>query len=155
MKKSFTAGLALSACLFAIGCGKTDETPAPPPPPAPKKAEAAVTTPAVTAPPAVTPPPAPAAGGAAAAAAPAAAEPESKEIKDPEGKTLSALQYMQKLADAYGRMRATQVEGNQWPPLTDLQQIVNVGMVKRLPSAPAGQKFVFDAQSGNVKLMTQ
>lgn len=153
MNKTQFLGVAITSCIAVIGCGKTDETPVPPPPPAPKKAEAAVTTPAVTAPPAVTPPPAPAAGGTAAA--PAAAEPESKEIKDPEGKTLSALQYMQNLADTYGRMRATQVEGNQWPPLTDLQQIVNVGLVKRLPSAPAGQKFVFDAQSGNVKLMTQ
>lgn len=128
-----------------------------PPPPAKATPSAAVTAPATTPPPAPTTPP-PAAGGAGAGAAPAAAaaaEAEPKEIKDVDGKTLSAVQYMQNLVDTYNRLRATQVEGNQWPPLTDLQQVVNVGLVKRLPSAPAGQKFVFDAPSGKVKVMSQ
>jgi hypothetical protein len=81
-----------------------------------------------------------------------AVESESAVIKDPDGKTLSAINYLQSLVDAYNRTRAGQSDGTPWPPLTDLQQLVNMRMVARLPVAPAGQKFVFDAASAKVTL---
>jgi len=81
-----------------------------------------------------------------------AAEPESAVIKDPDGKTISAINYLQSLVDAYNRTRAGQSDGTPWPPLTNLQQLVNMRMVARLPAAPAGQKFVFDAATGKVTL---
>jgi hypothetical protein len=138
------------ASLVAAGC-KPEDPPTAPPPPAPKAPEAVVATPPVASPgPAapVTPPPV----GGAAAAAPAAPEAEPKEIKTIDGKTISAIQYVQSLADSYERTRAGQSDGTPWPPLTDLQLLVNVGMVKRLPTPPAGQKFVFDAKTGKVTL---
>jgi len=149
MKFTHTICIALGVLVFIIGCGKSDDTSVTPPPPPPKQPEAAVATPSATPPPApVTPPPVAGTGPAA----PAAPETEPKEIKDPDGKTISAIAYLQSLVDGYNRTRSSQVEGNPWPPLTDLQQLVNVGYAKRLPSAPAGQKFVFDSKTGKVTL---
>lgn len=149
MKLTHLFGVVAFALLVAAGC-KPEDPPAAPPPPVAKPPEAAIAAPSAVAPPApVTPPPA---GGVAAAAAPAAPEAEPKEIKDPDGKTLTAIDYLQSLADGYNRTRASQVEGTPWPPLTDLQLLVKVGFVKRLPSPPAGQKFVFDTTTGKVTL---
>jgi hypothetical protein len=151
MKRTNILGASLGLLVIASGCGKSDDTSLAPPPPAPKQQDAAVVTPPPVTPPAPTPTAPPPAGGAAAAA-PAAPEAEPKEIKTIDGKTISALQYLQSLADAYNRTRAGQSDGTPWPELTDLQLLVNVGMVKRLPSPPAGQKFVFDAKTGKVTL---
>lgn len=81
--------------------------------------------------------------------------PEPKEFKDPDGKTISLLQHMEALVSGYERTRASQAADpnqQQWPPLTDLNQLVTVRMITRLPAAPAGQKFVYDPQTGKVSL---
>lgn len=39
-----------------------------------------------------------------------------------------------------------------WPPLTDLQLLVQYKVIKMIPSAPAGQKFVIDPKTRVVSL---
>ncbi len=142
--------IALSSLCLA-GCTKNDDTSvvAPPPQPAPGGGAVELNNPAAT-----TPPPAPVAPPAPGTApAPlAAAEPEPKEFKDPDGKTISAMQHMDALVQAYERTRAGRDPGQELPPLTDINQLVTMRLVQRLPAAPAGQKFVFDAKTGKVAL---
>lgn len=156
MKASqIVAVLALSSLAFG-GCSKNegDSVSAPPPPSAPPSGggvELNAGGPAVAAPPAATPPP----EAPAAAMAPAAApEPEPKEFKDADGKTISLIQHMEALVQGYERIRASRnaETPNQMPPLTDLSQLVTMRMVSRLPAAPAGQKFVLDPATGKVSL---
>ncbi len=80
---------------------------------------------------------------------------DPKEFKDIDGKTISLLEYVESLASGYERTRASQSDGTPWPPLTDLNQLVTYRMVSRLPAAPAGQKFVYDPQTGKVSLVAQ
>lgn len=53
----------------------------------------------------------------------------------------------------YDRIRATMTEGNPWPELTDLNTMVKVGFMKRMPTPPAGQKFHYDPQTMKVTLV--
>lgn len=39
-----------------------------------------------------------------------------------------------------------------WPPMTDLQLLVQYKVIKVIPAAPAGQKFVLDPQTRTVSL---
>ena len=139
---NFTAPL--MAAILVIGCGKADDATVPTPP-AIKPPEVAVA-PAVAVNPTVTAPPTP--SGTAVAPAPTAEAP--KELRDPDGKTLTAIQYMQSLIDGYARTRASQGEGSL-PALTSIEQLVQYRILARLPAAPEGQKFVLD-QAGKVAL---
>ena len=139
-----------------MGCGKSEEDTTVVAPP-PVKAAPAADPLAGGAPPAPTPPPEAAPPPAAGPAAmPVAAAEEPKEFKDPDGKTISLMQHMEALVAGYERQRASNAadpaNNPQWPPLTDLNQLVNMRMIARLPKAPDGQKFVYDSQTGKVSL---
>ncbi len=86
----------------------------------------------------------------------AANEPEPKEFKDPDGKTISLMQHMEGLVAGYERQRASYaadtVNNPQWPELTNLNQLVTMRMITRLPAAPEGQKFVLDPTTRKVSL---
>ncbi|MCD6050489.1 MAG: hypothetical protein K0Q55_1892 [Verrucomicrobia bacterium] len=142
--------IALSSLCLA-GCTKSEDTSvvAPPPPAQPGGGAVELNNAAATPPPsAPVAPPAP----DAVAAPMAAAEPEPKEFKDPDGKTISIMQHMEALVQGYERTRAGRDPGQELPPLTNINQLVTMRLVQRLPAAPAGQKFVFDPATGKVSL---
>jgi len=131
------------------GCGsKEAESVAVPPPAAPSPVNMTPTTPTPTTPTPEAPPPV--AGGAAIL--PPVAEAEVK-VADAEGKPLPILDYMNLIVEGYERTRAGMTEGTPWPPITDLNQLVQVGYVKRLPAAPEGQKFQFNPETKKVTLV--
>lgn len=77
---------------------------------------------------------------------------------DAEGKAITALQHLQLVVDQYERLRPGSGGDDQhppWPPLTDLSQLVKVGLAKSLPQAPPGQKFKLDLKTMKVSLVSQ
>jgi hypothetical protein len=87
----------------------------------------------------------------------AEAEAEPLRMVDDEGNALTALAYLQQAVDTYDRSRAgtATADSDGWPELTDLSQLVKYRIVRRLPPAPPGQRFVFDAKTGKVGLVNQ
>ncbi len=83
--------------------------------------------------------------------------PQDTEVKvtDVEGKPIPLLDFMNAAVQNYDRTRASMTEGNPWPPLTSLEVMVQVGYMKRLPAAPAGQKFHLDPTTMKVTLVPQ
>lgn len=101
--------------------------------------------------PASNPPPAAALGATNAAGLP---------TSDGEGNVLNAIQGLQRVVDYYNRtllpQSAPRAPGDRrkpLPPLTDLQQLVSMGLVKQLPQAPPGKKYVLEG--GIVKTVNQ
>lgn len=149
---------ALLAC-----CGQENKAPSTPT----GKAKPAETLPgtAAPAPPGAPPPPSKAAtpaapAGASDLAAPAAprAVPGTDPLfyfrRDEKGRYLGDLEALQLAAEAYAGKAAMGEEAGQpvWPNLTNLSQLVKVGMLKALPAAPAGQKYVVDPKTHRVSL---
>lgn len=65
----------------------------------------------------------------------------------------NAVEYYQRVLAS--RVPADEEEAKRFkpvPPLTDLQQLVQYRVLKALPAAPAGKKYVYDAKDGRVKL---
>lgn len=149
----------LAAVFIWNGCGQQE--PAAPPSEDLRGAKAAKA-PALPIPateaevPVATPPP-PAVTGAASHATTTATVAVNREMQDDEGKPITVVQYVQRAVDAYERMRYASVEGDKppWPPLQDLSQLVKVGILKTLPPAPAGEKFVLDPRTQKVSLAGQ
>jgi len=149
MKHVNLTGLAAVSLLCLAGCTKSeDPVVVAPPPAAPPAVNMTPSAPPTTAPTPDAPPPV--AGGAAIM--PPAAEAEAK-VADAEGKPLPILDYMNLIVEGYERTRAGMTEGTPWPPITDLNQLVQVGYVKRLPAAPEGQKFQFNPETKKVTLV--
>jgi hypothetical protein len=114
-------------------------------------------------------------GGAAAAAsteAPAQPPPvafggptttEGLPSQDEDGKSMDTLAALQYASEVYERLKAMDYPDDEeaakrWkprPPLTDLQQLVQYRIIRAVPAAPAGQKYVYDAQTKKVKLVSQ
>jgi len=143
MKFVYPITLAMASFIGFAGCKKEEEVViAPPPPVAPAvNLTAAPPTPATPAPDAAPPP--------TLASAPAIPEAEMK-LEDGEGKPLALIDFLNLAASNYERTRAGMTEGNPWPPLTDLNQLVQYRVIKRLPAAPEGYKFVFNAETRKV-----
>ncbi|MBI3192061.1 MAG: hypothetical protein HYZ36_05290 [Pedosphaera parvula] len=77
---------------------------------------------------------------------------------DAEGNPITALQHLQLAVDQYDRLRPGSGGDDQhppWPPLTDLSQLVKVGLAKSLPPAPSGQKFMLDLKTMRVNVVSQ
>lgn len=78
--------------------------------------------------------------------------------KDPNGADSSDVQILQRLVDNYNRVQpSSQVEPGKpgWPVLKDLNQLVQVGMLKQLPTPPAGKKYAYDEKTGKVVVLIQ
>lgn len=121
---------------------------APPPPPAPVTA-------ATPAPPAGNPASASAAPGAPTAAP--GSDPLFYFRRDEKGQALNDLEALQLAAEAYSRKAGMSESPDQpvWANLTDLSQLVKVGMLKALPAAPAGKKYVVQPKTHKVSLVDQ
>jgi len=65
--------------------------------------------------------------------------------------------FLERAAEGYERMRFASVEGDAapWPPLTNVAQLVQMKLIRGLPAAPAGQKFVIDPKTMKVSLASQ
>ncbi len=133
------------------GCGGSDaDTVAVPPPAAAPAVEMA--TPVETVAPAPVAPP-PVAGEAPAMAAPAAADAKTEfTTLDEDGNPIPALEFMNAAIDGYERTRASMTEGETWPPITNVNQLIQYRIISRLPAAPAGQQFVLNPETGKVAL---
>jgi hypothetical protein len=90
------------------------------------------------------------------------ATPEGIPTTDETGRPLETIQGLQKVADYYSRVlmpnsgpRSPMEVGKKQPlpPLTDLQQLVKMRLIKQVPAAPAGKKFVIEG--GVVKMVDQ
>jgi hypothetical protein len=68
-----------------------------------------------------------------------------------------SLAILQRAVDIYSDLRFSSVEGDAepWPELRDFSQLIQRGIVKKLPDAPPGQKFVMDAKTKKVALVRQ
>ena len=135
------------------GCGgkEADSVAVPPPSDAPAVAMVAPAAVGTAAPAPMAPPPV--AGTAPLpAAGPAAAEKADFTTVDEEGKPVPALEFMNTAIDGYERTRASMTEGEVWPPLTSIEQLIQYRIISRLPAAPAGKKFVLDPATGKVAL---
>ncbi len=108
--------------------------------------------------------------GSAAPAAPEAPEipPQSADIsaeglvtKDAEGNALDKTAQLQQAVDYYTRVLEPKVPESEeeaktfkgYPPLTDLEQLVKARVIRAVPAAPAGKKYVIE--NGKVKLVAQ
>lgn len=145
----FIAMCGLAAGLTGCGGSESESVMVPPPTAAP-----AVETAAPVAVP--EPPPAPVAPPPAAtdnAALPAAAEkPVEFTTVDSDGKPVPALEFMNMAIDGYERTRASMTEGETWPPITNVNQLIEYRILSRLPAPPAGQQFVLNPATGKVAL---
>jgi hypothetical protein len=160
MMKNTLALLSVGALLgLLVGCSPAeDANPLPPsaPPPSPL-AESSPENAALAAAASVetsAQPPAIAFGGATSA--------EGLPMQNDEGKTLDTMASLQYAAEVYERLRGMEppVDDDNprykpRPPLTDLQQLVQYRVIRAVPAAPAGQKYVYDPQTGKVKLGSQ
>ncbi|MEW6306866.1 MAG: hypothetical protein AB1705_25665 [Verrucomicrobiota bacterium] len=157
--------LACSALLFT-GCGdsKPAATPTPPPSPAPAQPVALSTEDA--------PPPPSIPGSGSVTAAPAidapgtAAADENPVVavlgteaqayfQDEEGRVTvkSNLDLVQRAVQVYVDLAKTKHDDSpDWPPMTDLNLLVKYRILRSLPEAPPGQKFVLDPKTRKVSL---
>jgi hypothetical protein len=80
-------------------------------------------------------------------------------FEDEQGRVVaqSGLQVLQRAAEAYQTYRYTAVDEDAvpWPPLTDLSLLVKYRLLRALPAAPAGQKFIIDPKTHQVALVPQ
>jgi hypothetical protein len=136
------------------GCGGNDaDSVAVPPPAAAPTVEMAAPTAAVAPAPAPAPvAPPPATGTATLPAGPAADEKVEFTTVDADGKPVPALEFMNLAIDGYERTRASMTEGETWPPITNINQLIQYRILSRLPAAPAGQQFVLNPETGKVAL---
>ncbi len=140
--------------LFLMGCDPakdsgSSDAPAPPAPVEPGDGTASVLAPSA--------PGIPAAPGAPAAPVePAAIVP----VEPPDAGTEKVLASLNVAAEYYNRAIVTMVaedeeQAKNWkqpPALTDLQQLVAYKVIRAVPPAPAGRKFIYDPKDGKVKL---
>jgi hypothetical protein len=136
-----------SAVVCLSGCGPKESESVDVPPPS--------TTPPVTMTPAAPPTPAPTPDTPPPVAGAIMPTAESTEVKvvDVEGKPLPILDFMNQAVEFYERTRSGMTEGTPWPPLTDLNQLVQYGALKRLPAAPDGQKFHLNPETKKVTVV--
>jgi hypothetical protein len=81
---------------------------------------------------------------------------------DDEGRPLNTLAALELAVDYYQRVLVTWVPEDEdqeryWkpiPPLTDLQQLVEYRIIRAVPEGPDGQRYVYDAEAGRVKLVS-
>jgi len=180
MSRSFVCLLTLSAGLLVwIGC--EDAPPAAPavapqsgtPPPPPASIEVGTPTPASGAlppPPGVTRSIADLPGATAAATAPglppanpagplqSLVNPGNVFFYDKDDVFLpkDPVDFLQRAVQNYMSERKYKADDSQdWPMLTDLSLLVQYKIIRALPAAPAGQKFVLDPQTRKVSLAPQ
>jgi hypothetical protein len=149
------------------GCQKESAPSAPAPNATPPPSGSInVTAPAPAAPDAsaAQPPSTPGAAPAAPAdAANANPSPEGLPMTDDSGKVLDTLGGLQRAVEYYTRVLVPRVPVDEEeekrfkpvPPLKDLQQLVEYKVIRAVPAAPAGKKYVYDPISGKVKLENQ
>lgn len=65
------------------------------------------------------------------------------------GNVATDLEVLNSALMAYG------TDGVQRPPFHDLSDLVKAGLLKKLPTAPPGKKYVFDAKTGQAKIENQ
>lgn len=143
-------GASAAAVLLLLGCGKSED-PITPVVPNAQKSVAPVAATTANVPPPTAPTAPPPAAPTPTPAVPSANGEEPKELKSPDGKTLSTIDYLQSIVSGYSRTRASQGEGSM-PALTSIEQLVQYRIIARLPKAPDGQKFILDPQTGKVAL---
>ncbi|MEW6304751.1 MAG: hypothetical protein AB1705_14855, partial [Verrucomicrobiota bacterium] len=115
---------------------------APPPPPPPPGATpgASPTTLTVNAPVAVNP---------------AAGDPLIHFRFDPEGRRVDDFTALQAACDGYSRLMGSVAgpEDKPLPPLTaDMSGLIARGLVKAIPTAPDGKRYIFDTETRKVKI---
>ena len=67
--------------------------------------------------------------------------------KDEKGAPLPVQSALQQVVDTYQRLRPTSSEEEgqpMWPMLTNVNQLVQVGLVRAIPPAPAGKQWSID-----------
>jgi hypothetical protein len=77
-----------------------------------------------------------------------------------DGKSLDTIAALERAVEYYDRILRTRVAESEEeekyfkpvPPLTDLQQLVQYRVIRAVPAGPNGQRYVYDAQTGKVKL---
>jgi hypothetical protein len=134
------------------GCGGNDADSVAVPPPAAAPAVEMAAPAAAVAPAAAPVAPPPATGAAPVASGSAADDKTEFTTLDENGKPIPALEFMNLAIDGYNRTRASMTEGEVWPPITSVEQLIQYRIVSRLPAAPAGQKFVLNPETGKVAL---
>lgn len=151
----------VACCLIWTGCNppKEEEHPAADAPSRPAAPAAPASTGALESLGAPAPAPPPLQGVAAA--------PEASSLTPAtEGTPASpdaALALLENAAEHYTRELMTRVPADEEeaqnfkpvPPLTNLEQLVQYRLIRAVPAAPPGKKFIYDAKDGKVKLVTQ
>jgi hypothetical protein len=154
--------LTVSVISLALGCGPQED---PSLPSAGGDASEAGATVAAT-PAEASPQTDPAATAPAAPPAPAFSGEVSSEglpMKDEDDQPLDTLAALQYAVDTYERLRGMdgpddEEEAKTWKPMpeiTDLQQLVRYRLIRAVPQAPAGKKYVYDPQTRKVSLAGQ
>jgi hypothetical protein len=88
---------------------------------------------------------------------------EGLPMKDEDDQPLDTLAALQYAVDTYERLRGMdgpddEEEAKTWKPMpeiTDLQQLVRYRLIRAVPQAPAGKKYVYDPQTRKVSLAGQ
>jgi len=89
--------------------------------------------------------------------------PDVAETKEADPNTAKVLEGLNRAVEYYTRALSSRVPQDEEeqktfkpvPPLTDLEQLVTYRVIRAVPAAPAGKKYVFDAQTGTAKLVNQ
>lgn len=148
-RKLYKPFSAVGLALVLMGCGKEEDPVVVPPPPAPAAAQVGGSSPAMEAPsaPVATPPPE---AQAATALMPAQAAP----LKDDDllGGNGRPLTEEEKMLINYGVSMFKEEKG-RFP--ANLQEAVASRHITRLPKLPAGEEFNYDAQTGQVTVITK
>ncbi len=82
---------------------------------------------------------------------------------DADGNQIDTITGLQRAVEYYQRVLAVREPDDEEeekyfkpvPPLTNLQQLVDYRVIRAIPKAPEGKKYVFDKDSGLVKLVSQ
>lgn len=80
---------------------------------------------------------------------------------DADGKALDTIAGLERAVEYYTRVlvprtpidEAEEKTFKPVPPLTDLQQLVEYRVIKAIPAGPDGARYVYDKESGKVKLV--
>ena len=88
---------------------------------------------------------------------------EGVPTKDADGKTIDTLAGLNRAVEYYTRVLMPMVAEDEeqaktfkgYPPLTSLDQLVQYKVIRAIPAAPSGKKYVYDTKEYNVKLVNQ
>ncbi|MEW6307045.1 MAG: hypothetical protein AB1705_26580 [Verrucomicrobiota bacterium] len=68
----------------------------------------------------------------------------------------NGLDFLQRAVAVYDEMATTKHDDSpEWPPMTDLSLLVKYRVLRALPEAPPGQKFVYDTKTRKVTLASK